>query len=84
MKELLNNKKLIGVYILWFTIHLIILIITWGSQSYRSAENFWPFAGSYEGDLSRAYDLTEFLFYTIIPVFLIIAIHFLQQSKNEK
>jgi hypothetical protein len=79
MKELLQNKKLIGIYTLWFTLHLVILIITWGTEYYDTDKIFWPFQRS---SLFGTYDLTEFLFYTIVPIFLIIGIYFLSQSKK--
>ncbi len=85
MKELLANKKLIGVYILWFTLQLILLIMGWGtmddSGKYYALQNFYPFT---ESSLSYSYDYTEFLIYTIVPVAIVVAITFLKSNPDHE
>jgi hypothetical protein len=78
MKELLKNKKLIGLYTLWFTLHLVLLIITWGAEYYDTKEKFWPIQ---ESNLSESYDLTEFFIYTAIPFLLIFSLQFFNPLK---
>lgn len=71
MKELLKRQRqLIAVYAVWFFMHLVFLFLS--NKSY--SEYFWPFEGdSYDGNLTRAYDFSEFLVYAIGPAVLIFA-----------
>ena len=80
MKELLNNKKLIGVYLLWFTSHFIILILSINeNSSKRWQQEFWPFT---EGEILKTYNITEFIIYLIIPLALIISINLIFPPKK--
>lgn len=74
MKELLKNNKLKGTYLLWFAIHLTILLISWDNEYYYPNDKFWPINN---GNLTETYDLTEFLFYAIIPILLIVSFSYL-------
>lgn len=57
-----NNKKFISFYLIWFLIHLTFLLVNW-NDGYTS--DFWPFEKNSELD---DYDLTEFLYYMIVPL----------------
>jgi hypothetical protein len=76
MKELLNNKKLLGIYTLWITLHFIIFVFS----SNGSKHEFWPLT---DYSLMDSYDITEFLIYSICPILLIIAINLISSSKDE-
>jgi hypothetical protein len=88
MKEkLVKHKKLIGIYIIWLTVHLIFLITSkswrlegYTEYSYQYAEQFWPLGTN---KLSATYDISEFIIYSIVPVALIIAINFIFPKNKE-
>lgn len=85
MRKLLKNKKLVGVYILWLMLHLILFMFSWGTPDryfgeYAQSE-FWPFSGQVFG---RSYDYTEFIIYCIVPAGLLVAINLIfPQVKSE-
>ena len=71
MKELLQKQRqLIAVYAVWFFMHLVFLFLSDKEWS----GSFWPFeSGNDYGELTHAYDFSEFLVYAIGPAILIFA-----------
>ena len=72
MKKLSQfQRKVLGIYILWFFIHLVFLTI-----SERTVpERFWPFQRqdySFFEEIVRTYDISEFLIYAISPAIIFI------------
>lgn len=66
MKELLQKQRqLIAVYAVWFFMHLVFLFLS----DKEFSGDFWPF----DGELTYAYDFSEFLVYAIGPAILIFA-----------
>ena len=66
MKELLQKQRqLIAVYAVWFFMHLVFLFLS----DKEFSGDFWPF----DGELTHAYDFSEFLVYAIGPAILIFA-----------
>ena len=75
-----NIKKVIGVLLVWVLIHLVLLLINWNSNL-SAKDSIWPFTKDSElGD----YDFTEFLLYTIVPLFGFIIFYFFKDSKETK
>lgn len=78
MKEkLLKNRKLLGGYILWFTLHLVLLLVSISGRGddRRYTRLFWPFGhlgreDAYHDKMIYQYDFTEFLIYIIVPMAL--------------
>jgi len=69
-----NNKVFIGIYLIWFLLHIIFLL-TSPVRSYSRSE-FWPFG---DGDM-KYYDITEFLLYTIAPIIIYLIYYFLKDD----
>jgi len=72
-----DNKSFVVFYLIWFMINLTILAssgngiirqLRSGKVLLTSAERFWPFGHSG----IAAYDKTEFLFYLIVPIVLLV------------
>jgi len=62
-------NKLLGIYLGWAFLHLVLLTIGWNGDHH---DNFWPFQGyRWMGEFKEAYDISEFLVYVIGPVVLI-------------
>jgi hypothetical protein len=63
-------NKLLGIYLGWAFLHLVLLTIGWNGDDH---ELFWPFQSTYvsKGEFKEAYDISEFLVYVIGPVVLI-------------
>lgn len=57
-------RILIGIYLGWFLINFIFLIINWNSGD---IDYFWPIQSE---SLFEEYDFSEFLLYTISPLFI--------------
>ena len=80
------SKKVIGVYLLWLLLHLIILLVYWDSNKYAN-RHFWPFSD--KSDIED-YNLSEFLLYTLVPLIGIITFNLFSNSddsltnKNDK
>jgi hypothetical protein len=85
MKELLKNKKLVGVYIMWVTIHFILLLISFGTSDTSGGSaaqgKLWPFSSLKFG---RTYDYTEFLIYCIGTIGIIYAVTLIFPKEDEK
>lgn len=84
LKPLLNNKRIMGIYILWFTLHFVMLVSSWyTTNSYeekRFKKEFWPFT---DHGFYSTYNLPEFLVYVISPALIVVAISLLKQHKDE-
>ena len=75
-----NTKKVIGVFLVWVLIQLVLLLVNWNSNL-SARDSIWPFSENSElGD----YDLTEFLLYTIVPLFGFIIFILFKDSKDTK
>ncbi len=85
MKELLKNKQLIGVYLLWIAVHFTLWMIGVSQDKttnrYSHVKEFWPFGNS---GISSTYDITEFLVYLIVPLLLVFSSVLLMPQKNNK
>lgn len=70
-KDKINISNLfLVIYLVWFLIHLVILLTHWKTELYDfHYERFWPFS---EDSKIRSYDYTEFLLYVIIPIILLL------------
>lgn len=80
--KLLQNRKLIGGYLLWFTLHLTLLVVSVGSRDWlnkRWVQQFWPFG---EKKLILTYDFSEFIVYIIVPVALYFAYRLLNPTSK--
>ena len=76
MKELIKNKKLLGFYTLWITMHFIIFVFSTNGVK----KEFWPLT---DYTLMSSYDITEFIIYSICPMLLIISINLISSSNHE-
>ena len=74
------SKKLIGLYLLWILLHLVLLLTNWNNSSYAS-KAIWPFSNN---SRIEDYDFTEFLLYTIVPIFILIIINLFKEPKKKK
>lgn len=85
MKEILKNKQLIGVYLLWIALHFTLWMIGFSQDKttnrYSHVKEFWPFGNS---GISNTYDITEFLIYIIVPAILVVAINFIFPQDHDK
>lgn len=81
MKEFFESisSKLIGVYILWITIHFILLVV---DRKYEYANNYFiPFSKQDE-NFTSYYDLSEFTVYTLVPIFLYLSYYFIHKKDS--
>ncbi len=67
-------KKVIGTYIIWAFVNLVLLV-----SSSRSGSDFWPFDGL---EWVNEYDFSEFLVYVGGPLVYIYARRFFANSKE--
>lgn len=74
------SKKLIGLYLLWILLHLVLLLTNWNNSSYAS-KAIWPFSNN---SRIEDYDFTEFLLYTIVPIFILIIINLFKEPKKKE
>ena len=74
-------KKAMGWYIAWALLHLGLLLIfsksIFGGK--YPTEYFWPFGK----DRIDAYDITEFLVYTIFPLAILVIISLIRNNKSD-
>lgn len=70
------TKQKIGYYLLWFLINLILLLLNWEPDR---TQKFYPFDNYSK---IEDYDLTEFLIYSIVPLFVLVIINLFKDSKN--
>jgi len=80
MSKLLHSipKKLISIYLLWISFHLVLLLLSGGSRRkiYQKVNVLVPFDYTNGFRIKEYYDYSEFLIYTILPVLIILAIFF--------
>lgn len=86
MKEFINNNRELFVgYLIWVALNFIALCVSDGFGS----RYFYPFqddglsiyvTNGYDG-LTHAYDISEFLVYTIIPLICIYIYSLIKQPK---
>ncbi|MEI6880492.1 MAG: zinc ribbon domain-containing protein [Bacteroidota bacterium] len=74
------SKPVIGIYMLWFLLHLILLLSNWNTIDYAN-KYFWPFSKYSQISDTKYYDLTEFFSYTIVPLIIIIIINLFRKPK---
>jgi hypothetical protein len=74
------SKQVIGGYLVWFLIHLIILLTQWNA-AYHQNRYFWPYDTKSE---LEDYDFTEFLLYTLVPLVILVIINLLKKPKATK
>lgn len=75
MKSILENKKLLGLYILWITLHISFFIFSAQGKKYE----FWPWT---DYSLVESYDITELIIYCMFPALLIVSFNLLINNKN--
>lgn len=72
------SKKVVGIYLIWFLLHLILLLVNWNGNS-SAGERLWPFSKHSNLD---DYDFTEFLLYTIVPLIFLVIINLFRERKG--
>jgi hypothetical protein len=76
MKDLFkNNKKATAIYSLWVLIHIYTLLVK-GNVDFKKSSDFWPMNGA------RAYDLSEFIIYLLIPIVGLIIYNAFKKEKK--
>lgn len=82
MKKLLSQlgitNKIIGIYIVWMTLNLLIALFT-EQPFFEYDEDFAPFSRGL-----KDYDFSEFVFYTIVPVLLFVAYKLINSDKKKE
>ncbi|MCR9098974.1 MAG: zinc ribbon domain-containing protein [bacterium] len=70
------SKRLLGFYLIWVSIHLILLLVHWndGNNKY-----FWPI--SKRADIED-YDFSEFILFAVFPVIGLAIINLFRDSKS--
>jgi hypothetical protein len=66
-----HDKIQLGIYLFWFALNVLFLAIGLSAGDEGDHSGFFPFSERY-GRYITTYDLTEFMFYTIVPVLLYI------------
>lgn len=74
------SKQVVGYYLVWFLLHLILLLINWRASS-SSNGYFWPF--SKHSDLDD-YDFSEFILYTVVPLIILVIVNLFKDPKETK
>lgn len=74
------TKPVIGFYMLWFIIHMILLLGNWNSIEYAN-KYFWPFSRYTNMSSTQFYDLTEFFSYVILPLLFIFTFNLFRKPK---
>ena len=84
--DLMKDRFVKGGYLLWVVVQLVSLMVfpetfknVGGMFHQHLRTEFFPFTSSYVG----WYDITEFLFYIIVPVLIYYAIGFLRPQPEE-
>lgn len=79
-------KKAMGWYLAWIMLHLFFLLALsdgpFNGNNMDGARDFWPFGKSAEFDEIAQYDITEFLFYTIFPLAILVIISMVRSNKQ--
>ena len=78
MKELLKNKELLAIYLLWFFLHTFLKLIS--RPVGYAGDHFWPFTNE---TLSKTYDISEWFFYIFAPIICIITIKAFKRGGND-
>lgn len=78
MRQILGNKIVIAILLLWTFINVILLSIS-EADSYKS--ELWPFTSRSSVD---TYDFTEFLLYVLGPVVIVIVVSLLKEEEHEE
>ena len=73
------SKQVVGYYLVWFLVHLILLLVNWKSNDYAN-ERFWPF--SKDSQLEH-YEFSEFLLYTLVPLIFLVIVNLFKDPKAE-
>lgn len=73
----LTNKE-ISSYLIWVAVNLLVLLAL-GRLEFGS-HTFYPFGGFEE---IKDYDISEFLAYTIIPLLLLLAVKFGDDTQKK-
>ena len=72
------SKEIVGYYLVWFSLHLILLLVHWEVNEYANAR-FWPFS---EHARLEHYDLSEFLLYILIPLIILVVLNLFKKTEN--
>lgn len=80
-----KTKVLLAIYLIWVCVHFVLLF--WGTEYWAPGiDDFfdieygvWPFCGD---DLNDAYDLSEFVVYSVVPLIIYKIVMLLKGSKN--
>lgn len=79
-------KKAMGWYLAWIMLHLFFLLALsdgpFDGNNMDGSRDFWPFGRSAEFDEIAQYDITEFLFYTIFPLAILIIISMVRNNNE--
>lgn len=86
-----KDKRILAIYLVWLSINIILLAVGQSLATGGSAEGFFPFYNATkdyfypDGRLSifLAYDFSEFMVYSLIPVICYTAYKLLVPSSNE-
>jgi|JI7StandDraft_1071085.scaffolds.fasta_scaffold1983667_1 hypothetical protein len=83
MKNILNNKPLLALIILWTFLHLMLLLTTKEGNYSQVIDKsaFWPFT---KLNYTNSYDISEFVFYVLGLIVLITIVSLLNINQNEK
>jgi len=76
------DRIALAIYLIWILLNILLLGNGLTSGSAIDHAYFFPFY-AYHGYYFAAYDLSEFTFYVLAPVFIFIVIKLIQSGKNE-
>lgn len=77
-----RDRKTLGFYLIWVGLNIFLFIL---SSDFKYKKSFYPFYtdnGSWEIRIVQ-YDYSEFLFYTITPIFLFVVYKLIKPVKGE-
>jgi hypothetical protein len=74
--EINQVRIILGIYLGWLLINFIFLVINWGSGDVNS---FWPFQ---RDSLFKEYDFSEFILYSLTPLFIFMLIILFGAKKD--
>ncbi|WP_276979157.1 zinc ribbon domain-containing protein [Flavobacterium filum] len=74
------SKQVVGYYLVWFLLHLILLLVNWKASDYAN-ERFWPFS---ERSKLEHYDFSEFLLYTLVPLIILVIVNLFKDPKETR
>tara|TARA_Y100000588_G_C13610362_1_gene650953 strand:+ start:34 stop:495 length:462 start_codon:yes stop_codon:yes gene_type:complete len=87
MKKIFSqvSDKVKGIYLLWVVLHGVLFMIAPSKFSIYSTQYLYPFDTPYRDDRGSLviYDITEFLFYLIVPVLLYMAYKLIKPEPKE-